>query len=133
MANKTLKLTSILLTIVGTAIVASCQQNRDLRRSRNVAYLKDVLGGIVLEHRDTNGEVFASFEQSHTASGIVLDQRGDRFGRPLIYYKLGPESFKFHAFGPNGTNDNGGKDDIILIYEAGQWAERDNAPLPSDI
>ena len=109
-----------ILTFSSLSIVCSCSQQKYLGdRAKNIEYMQDTLGAIVIEYRDEYGELPQQFDLALSKSDTVLPHRGDRFGQPLIYQKTGQNSFYFLSYGKNGKYENGGGDDIKVIYDEG--------------
>lgn len=109
-----------------TLIIAlnGCEdRNSPAARASNENYLKNTLGQIVIENRDSSGEVSESFDQALGKSGVTLRNRGDYYGCAIVYRKTGPDAFYFHSYGPNGTDDAGAGDDIKVSYSNGRWVK----------
>ena len=88
---------------------------------RNVLYLRDTLGKIILDYREKYGRLPDTFSEAFEDSGVRLPNRGDVYGRPLGYKRTGSDSFYFHSSGRNGKNERGKGDDLMVIYSDGQW------------
>lgn len=97
--------------------------NSDEGRARNIEYMRDTLAPLVLAFEQSHGEVPESFSQAHDESGIVLPNRGDYYGRSMVYQKRGPNSFRFVSFGANGQYDDGEVDDVVVEFIDGKWQD----------
>jgi len=115
--------------IVNVAIigVGACQvdsaPHSPVGCQRNVAYLQDRLGPIVLAYAERHGTLPAGFDLALQESGETLPRRGDYYGGPLTYEQQ-PNGFRWVAFGPNRQYDGGNGDDLVVTYTDGVW--RDN-------
>jgi hypothetical protein len=97
-----------LLLALGIAVV-SCR-SRD-----NEAYI-DSLASLVVRYQERHGSPPDGFETAHAESGVTLPNRGDAYGRALLYHKFGDRGFLFRAYGTNGKNDFGLGDDLDIYY-----------------
>lgn len=90
-------------------------------RDKDSAYLRDVLGGIVLDSMKTRGSLPESFDQAMQVTGKTLSHRGNLYGGPLWYHKSRNDCFFFISAGPNGTLEMGRNDDLVVAWDNGQW------------
>jgi len=91
------------------------------RTEANIEYVRDTLGGIVLEYRERHGRLPTTLTRAIETDGHRLSHRGDSFGRGVGYETLGDDCFWFICSGPDGVDDHGGGDDVVLVWERGTW------------
>ena len=103
-------------------LLVGCSRSDAAQRSQNCTYIQDTLGSIVLDFKEEHGHLPDSFEEAHKDSGVVLPNRGDAFGRSLIYKKTGEDSFYFLSYGPNNEFEDGLGDDLKVEYQSGWLA-----------
>lgn len=113
---------ALILLLIGIAwIFLSADPDSDEGRRRNATYMQERLGAIVLEFYANYGTVPAHFNLALNESDETLPNRGDYYGRPMIYQKLTEDSFRFVAFGENGKYDAGSFDDVVVEYADQRW------------
>jgi hypothetical protein len=87
--------------------------------------LLDVIKRALREYLDENGEYPVADSSSLTkklGGFLQLDRRSlDRQGRivdvwakPLVYQRPSPGTVRLYSLGPNGRDEDGGGDDIVL-------------------
>src|SRR5690606_6649430 len=107
------------------------------------------LASLDIQYQNKHGAVPESFDQAHSESGVVLPNRGDKYGRGLAYVDFQPDAFMFRSYGVNNHNVLGlgvelgiyyiaGKIHIIVIFmEAGfrknKTTEPNQAPEPTTL
>jgi hypothetical protein len=102
-------------------VLASCSRGS---REENETYV-DHLASLVLRYQERHGSPPQGFEEAHKESGVALPNRGDKYGRPLIYIKCGDRGFMFRANGDNRKDDLGLGDDVDLYYLDGKRVARE--------
>lgn len=122
---------SIALSLVYLMLVTGCHPDPDpdssSGRQKNADFLREKLGEIVIQYSDKHSNIPEIFGYALTDSGKTLPNRGDYYGRPMIYQKLSEDSFRFVAFGRNGEFDDGMNDDVVVTYANGTFTN--NAEL----
>ena len=93
--------------------------------STNEEYL-DYLASIVIDYQSKQGAVPESFENAHNASNVVLPNRGDKYGRTLVYFNFPPDAFMFRSYGTNQKDDLGFEDDLDVYYIKTKKTNRSN-------
>jgi len=100
-------------------LVAGCSKWKT-----NEDYL-NYLASLVIQYQNKHGAVPESFDQAHSESGVVLPNRGDKYGRGLAYVDFQPDAFMFRSYGENNQNDLGFGDDLDIYYIAGKKVPRE--------
>ncbi|KAF3885980.1 MULTISPECIES: hypothetical protein [Nostocales] len=98
-------------------LLVACNTSTNEQRFQNCSYLKEKLGKIVLDFQKKHDRIPSSFEEAHKDTQVILPNRGDAFGNPLIYRKTGEKSFYFLSYGVNGKLENGQGDDLKVTYD----------------
>ncbi len=122
-AAKTLAFIFVLCAIVVGYYVTSTNPNSLAGRQNNVEYMRNKLGEIVMEYSEKHGSIPEGFEIALNDSDKTLPNRGDYYGRSMVYEKLSDDSFRFIAFGQNGEYDNGEADDVVVKYADRTWTD----------
>ena len=82
--------------------------------------MREELGTKLIDYSAKHG-----FFPDHLESALkltnVLGNRGDYFGRAMVYEKLSKASFRLVAFGKNCQYDDGFSDDVVVKYSDGSW------------
>lgn len=84
------------------------------------------LASLVLQYQNKHGAVPEYFELAHTESGVVLPNRGDKYGRGLAYVGFQPDAFMLRSYGENNQNDLGLGDDLDIYYIEGKRVSRED-------
>ena len=115
-----------IIVVVGSVFVGlpliSIFHNPATRQKKNVEYMRNTLGDIVLEYAEKYGDIPDTFEAALNDSSKTLPNRGDYYGGALVYEKLSDKSFRFVALGKNNRYDQGKSDDVVVMYVDGIWA-----------
>lgn len=121
--KKTSTVILVLAAIVVGYYVTSTNPNSLAGRQKNVEYMRNMLGQIVVEYFEKHGSIPDGFEIALNDSGKTLPNRGDYYGRSMVYQKLSDDSFRFVAFGQNGEYDDGESDDVVVKYADRAWTD----------
>lgn len=114
----------LVVAAIAVAFVALSSNPESVEgRQKNVEYMRNRLGEVVLKYAEKNGELPEAFETALSDFDNTLPNRGDYFGRPMIYQRLSDDSFRFVAFGPNSKYDDGRLDDVVAEYSDGSWTD----------
>ena len=123
----------VLLLMFGLGLVfkaTTINPNSEASKRQNIEFMREQLGAIVLQYLQKHGHAPEQFETALQESDKTLPNRGDYFGRSLVYERLADDAFRFVAFGANNDYDDGDGDDVVVEYFAGQWF--DNLSNPSE-
>ena len=86
----------------------------------NREYLR-YLASIVMRYRTAHGALPEGFEQAHTDSGIILPNRGDKYGRGLSYIRCDDRAFFLRSVGANHREEQGlGDDESVYWIDANE-------------
>lgn len=119
---KTRHAIALVLTVIVVGFYAtSTNPDSQAGRQKNVKYMRNILGEIVIEYSQNHGRIPEGFEIALNDSNKTLPNRGDYYGRSMIYEKLSEDSFRFVAFGKNGEYDDGKSDDVVAQYADRAW------------
>jgi hypothetical protein len=121
--KKTFAFILVLCAVAVGYYVTSTNPNSLAGRQKNVEYMRDRLGKIVMEYSEKHKSIPEGFEIALNDSDKTLPNRGDYFGRSMVYQKLSDDSFRFVAFGQNGEYDDGKSDDVVVKYADGTWSD----------
>jgi len=110
----------ILILIIPFLISCSDTNSRE-NRSKNIQFLKNTLGPVVIEYYKKHGVFPEFFDDALQEYQETLPNRGDAFGQSLVYERISMNSFYFHSYGSNGQNDNGKEDDLVVTYIDNKW------------
>lgn len=89
----------------------------------NEDYL-DYLSSIVIRYQVKHGKISKDFGDVLRESKVILPNRGDIDGYPLVYYVFPPNSFMFRSYGKNRKDDKGLLDDLDVYYINGAKVNR---------
>ena len=121
--KKTVALILVFVTLVIGYYATTPSPNSVAGRKHNVEYMRSRLGEIVLEYFKKHGRIPDGFEIALNDSDKKLPNRGDYYGRSMVYEKLSDDSFRFVAFGKNGEYDDGESDDVVVKYADRTWTD----------
>ena len=112
----------LLVPLMVLAIIASLPKPDSASgQLKNIEFMTNVLGPVVLEYMDKTGDAPEGFEIALNEYDGKLPNRGDYYGRSLVYEKKARQSFRFVAYGRNGEYDGGFGDDVVAEYLDGSW------------
>jgi len=115
------------ILVLSGGVLVSCSK-RSLKTIKNEKaltndrYIRETLGGIVLDYKKNHGIFPDGFSIAVQASGLKLPRRGDLEGNPILYQKL-ENGFRFVSYGQNRKFDNGDGDDMVYLYMNGDWVK----------
>jgi hypothetical protein len=105
---------SLCLFVVIAGLSVGCS-DPPANSERNTAYMRDVVGDVVLSYRKNKGELPQTFDEALRSYPNRLGHRGDAYGRGYFYKRLTASSFALHCVGPNGRS--GDADDAVFVWD----------------
>lgn len=121
--KKTIAFILVLCAVAVGYFATSTNPNSSVGRQKNAEYMRNRLGEIVMEYFEKHGSIPEGFGIALSVSDKRLPNRGDYYGRSMVYQKLAGDSFRFVAFGQNGEYDDGNSDDVVVKYADGTWMD----------
>lgn len=116
----------ILTLVLALACLAMGCSSAEEERQRNIDYMENTIGRIILDFRKTTNTLPKTFSEALSASGQTLAHRGDVDGQPFTYRLLDPSRFHLHC---QGANHEQTTDDLTLIWsEESGWSVIDGPP-----